>query len=127
MDQTQIDLMVGHLENLPTLPGVALKIIETVKDENANLDELGRILSLDPPLSGKILRLINSAFYALPAKVTSISHAVKLLGINAVKKVALGFSLLRLIKSNTKEEFNYAAFWRDSVMSAIVCRLWPRM
>ena len=101
MDQTQIDLMVDRLENLPTLPGVALKIIEAVKDENTNLDELGRILSMDPPLSGKILSLINSAFYALPAKVSSVSHGVKLLGVNAVKKVALGFSLLRLVKTNT--------------------------
>ena len=126
MDQTQIDLMVDRLENLPTLPGVALKIIEAVKDENTNLDELGRILSMDPPLSGKILSLINSAFYALPAKVSSVSHGVKLLGVNAVKKVALGFSLLRLVKTNTGEEFNYAAFWRDSVMTAIVCRLLAR-
>ena len=126
MDQTQIDLMVDRLKNLPTLPGVALKIIDAVKDENANLDELGKILSLDPSLSGKILSLINSAFYALPAKVSSVSQAVKLLGVNAVKKVALGFSLLRLVKTNTGEEFNYAAFWRDSVMAAIVCRLLAR-
>jgi diguanylate cyclase (GGDEF)-like protein len=124
MEPTPMDLLVERLDNLPTLPGVALKILGAVKDENASLDELGKILSLDPPLSGKILGLINSAFYALPVKVTSVSHAVNLLGLNTVKKVALSFSLLRLVKANKEEEgFNYAEFWRDSVMAAVVCRL----
>jgi two-component system, cell cycle response regulator len=127
MNPTPMDLLVERLDNLPTLPGVALRIIEAVKNENASLDELGKILSLDPPLSGKILGLINSAFYALPVKVTSVSHAVNLLGLNTVKKVALSFSLLRLVKANKEgEEFNYAEFWRDSVMAAVVCRLLAR-
>ena len=56
--------------------------------------------------------MINSAFYALPVKVTSVSHAVKLLGLNTVKKVALSFSLLRLVKAKKEEEFDYAEFWR---------------
>jgi two-component system, cell cycle response regulator len=114
--------ILEHLENLPTLPGIVLKILEAVRDENKNPDDLGKILSLDPPLSGKILGLINSAFYALPVKITSVPHAVKLLGLNTVKKVALSFSLLHLVKSNTKDEFNYAEFWRNSVMAGVVCR-----
>ena len=111
------------LENLPSLPGIVLRILEAVRNENTNLDELGEILSLDPPLSGKILGLINSAFYALPVKMTSVSHAVKLLGLNTVKKVALSFSLLRMVKPKTEDEFDYAEFWRDSVMAGIVCRI----
>ncbi len=123
MNPLPMEDLLERLENLPTLPGIALRILEAVKNENTNLDELGKILSLDPPLSGKILGLINSAFYALPVKVTSVSHAVKLLGLNTVKKVALSFSLLRLVKPNAEDEFNYAEFWRDSVMAAVVCRM----
>jgi two-component system, cell cycle response regulator len=123
MSPSPMESLLERLENLPTLPGVALKILEAVKNEKIDLDELGKILSLDPPLSGKILGLINSPFYSLPVKVTSVSHAVKLLGLNTVKKVALGFSLLRLVKPKADAEFNYAEFWRDSVMAAVVCRL----
>ncbi len=83
------------MEHLPTLPGVALKILEAVRSEETSLNEIADILSKDPPLTAKILGLINSAFYSLPTQVTSISHAVKLLGINTVKKVALSFSLVR--------------------------------
>jgi two-component system, cell cycle response regulator len=123
MNPTPMDLLVERLDNLPTMPGVVLRIIEAVKNENTSLDALGKILSMDPPLSGKILGLINSAFYALPAKVTSVSHAAQLLGLNTVKKVALSFSLLRLVKANKEGEFNYGEFWRDSVRAAVVCRL----
>jgi diguanylate cyclase (GGDEF)-like protein len=123
MNPLPMESLLKRLENLPTLPGIALKILEAVKNEKTNLDELGKILSLDPPLSGKILGLINSAFYSLPKKVTSVSHAVNLLGLNTVKKVALGFSLLHLGKTNPEDEFNYAEFWRDSVTAGVVCRL----
>ena len=123
MNPSPMERLLERMENLPTLPGIALRILEAVKNEKTDLDELGKILSLDPPLAGKILGLINSAFYALPVKVTSVSHAVKLLGLNTVKKVALGFSLLRLVKPKADAEFNYAEFWRDSVMAAVVCRL----
>ena len=111
-----------RLENLPSLPGIVLRILEAVRDEKTNLNDLGEILSLDPPLSGKILGLINSAFYALPVKITSVSHAVNLLGLNTVKKVALSFSLLHLVKAQAKNEFNYSDFWRNSVMAAVACR-----
>ena len=114
--------ILKHLENLPTLPGIVLKILEAVRNENTNLDDLGEILSLDPPLSGKILGLINSSFYALPVEITSVPHAVILLGFNTVKKVALSFSLLQLVRPNRKDDFNYAEFWRISVMAAVVCR-----
>lgn len=123
MNPSPIEILLERQENLPTLPGIALRILEAVKNENTHLDELGEILSMDPPLSGKILGLINSAFYALPVKVTSVSHAVNLLGLNTVKKVALSFSLLRLVKPNKEDEFDYAEFWRGSVMAAVVCRM----
>ena len=61
------------MEHLPTLPGVALKILEAVRSEETSLNEIADILSKDPPLTAKILGLINSAFYSLPTQVTSIS------------------------------------------------------
>jgi len=114
---------IKRIDNLPTLPGIALKILEAVRSEETSLDKIADILSKDPPLTAKILGLINSAFYGLPTKVTSISHAVKLLGINTVKKVALSFSLVRSFSKGNKGPFDYQAFWRNSLLSAVSCRL----
>ena len=112
-----------RLDNLPTLPGIAMKILEAVRSEGITLNEIADILSKDPPLTAKILGLINSAFYSIPIQVTSISHAVKLLGINTVKKVALSFSLVRSFSKNKEGPFDYQAFWRNSLLSAVSCRL----
>ena len=111
------------LDNLPTLPGIVMKILEAVRSEEASLNKITNILSKDPSLTAKILGLINSAFYNLPTKVTSISHAVQLLGINAVKKVALSFSLVRSFPQRNKGTFDYQAFWKNSLLSAVSCRL----
>jgi len=126
MDSSRSENMFKSLENLPTLPGIALKILEAVKDEKSSLEKIGKILSYDPPLSGKILGLINSAFYGLPAKVSTVAHAVNLLGLNTVTKVALSFCLLRLGKSAPKSDFNYPEFWRDSLVAAVAGRLMAR-
>ena len=123
MDPSRSENMFKSLENLPTLPGIAIKILEAVKDEKSSLEKIGEILSYDPPLSGKILGLINSSFYGLPAKVSTVAHAVNLLGLNTVTKVALSFSLLRLGKSAPKSDFNYPEFWRDSLVAAVAARL----
>jgi two-component system cell cycle response regulator len=111
------------MDNLPTLPGIALEILEAVRSEETSLNKIGDILSKDPPLTVKILGLINSAFYSLPTKVTSISHAVKLLGIDTVKKVALSFSLVRSFSKEKSGLFNYGEFWRNSLLTAVSSRL----
>jgi len=112
-----------RLDNLPTLPGIAMKILEAVQSEQTSLTKIADILSKDPPLTAKILGLINSAFYSIPIQVTSISHAVKLLGVNTVKKVALSFSLVRSFSKRKEGPFDYQAFWRNSLLSAVSCRL----
>ena len=106
--------IVRNIEDLPTLPGIAMRILEAVKKEGANLEEIGDVLSTDPPLSAKVLKIINSPFYALPRKITSVPHAVSLLGINTVKSLALSFSLVKGFKKG-RSEFDYTLFWKTSL------------
>ena len=70
--------------------------IKIIKKENSNLDEIAEIISSDPPLSAKVLRLINSALYMPPAKVTTVPRAVNMLGLDAVKNIALSFSMIKI-------------------------------
>jgi HD-like signal output (HDOD) protein len=60
------DSIFENADNLPTLPGIALKLLEAVQDADSDMDEIGRILSTDPPLSAKVLKIVNSSFYSLP-------------------------------------------------------------
>jgi len=63
------------------------KILEITKNPNVDAKELNNVISLDPVLTGKVLKLINSAYYSLPNQITSIVRAIVMLGINTVKNL----------------------------------------
>lgn len=110
-------------QNLPTLPGVALRLLDAVQKDEPDIDKISDIISSDPPLSSKILRIANSPFYSVPANITSVHHAIKMLGINSVKNVALSFSLVSKFNSLMTNNFNYSQFWKDSLIGAIATKL----
>ena len=113
------DSIFEKAEDLPTLPGIALKLLEAVQDADSDMDEIGRILSTDPPLSAKVLKIVNSSFYSLPSKITSVNHATRMLGINSVKNLALSFWLINKFNSSGSKTIDYEHFWKDSLVGAI--------
>jgi two-component system cell cycle response regulator len=119
----KIEEILKGSDKLPTLPGIAMKILEIVRDEDTNLQEIADVLSTDPPLSAQVLKLINSPFYGVRTQVTSVPHAVSLLGLNTVKNLALSFSLLRDYPKGNKKDFDYTSFWKESLIGAVSCKL----
>ena len=122
-DSIILERVSSHRGKLPTLPGIAMKILEAVQKERPDLREIGEILATDPPLSAEVLRLINSSLYALPRKVTSVFHAVNMLGLNTVKNLALSFALVKQSRAITAEPFDYPQFWKNSLTAAVSARL----
>ena len=98
-EERSLEDFIDGIDKLPTLPGIAIRILEAVQNEEPDIYEISDIISTDPPLSAKVLRLVNSSFYNLPAKITSVQHSIKMLGINTVKNIALGFSLVNNYQS----------------------------
>ncbi|UCF91174.1 MAG: GGDEF domain-containing protein [Desulfobacterales bacterium] len=110
-------------DRLPTLPGIAMRILQAVQKEEPDLEEIAEILSTDPPLSAEVLKIINSSLYSLPTKITSVFHAVKLLGIGTVKNLALSFSLIKSYRTDETTGLNYTLFWKNSLIGAVSARL----
>jgi len=111
-------------DRLPTLPAVALKILEVARKEDVTVSEMEKVIGADPPLAAKVLSIVNSPFYSLPRKVTSVRQAISLLGVDSVKNLALGFSLVR---GNRKGHgFDYPGFWKKSLIGAVSCRLFAQ-
>jgi len=124
MDEVKkIEEVVKGLDKLPTLPNVAVRILEAVKNEDTCLKEISDILSKDPSLSAEVLKAINSPYYGLSTKVTSVPHAVNLLGISTVKSLALSFSLVKNFRSKASGAFDYSIFWKDSLIGAVAAKL----
>ncbi|MGD0768624.1 MAG: GGDEF domain-containing protein [Tepidisphaeraceae bacterium] len=107
---------------LPSLPSVAIRVLELVKQENSSIGTVAKVISGDPALSAKVIRTVNSSFYGLPHHVGTINHALVLLGMQTVKTLALGFSLVGTINSKKSAKFDYLRFWRQSLYSAVAAR-----
>ena len=118
----QIQSLIGKADNLPTLPGIAIKLLQAVQKQEPNINEISKILSSDIALAAKILKMVNSSFYSLSSRITTVDHAIKLLGLNTVKNLALSFSLITVLHKKGGVNINYAQFWKDSLLGAIATK-----
>ncbi|MBI5408048.1 MAG: HDOD domain-containing protein [Nitrospirae bacterium] len=114
-----LDTLLKGIATLPSLPAVALKIIQEAKKSKSSIRELADIISYDPALTAKILRIANSSFYALPYKVDSIERAVNILGLEALKNIALSFAIVKGFRRNPVDEFDHELFWKRSLTAAV--------
>src|ERR1043166_7060033 len=106
---------------LPTPPALTLRVLEHANRPSCSMAEIGRLISLDPALVGRMLRLVNSSLYGLQRPVTSIERALNLLGLNHVRSLVLSLSLPTLRFQGSSSE-QVARYWKSSVTIAIVCR-----
>ncbi|MCX5661150.1 MAG: GGDEF domain-containing protein [Planctomycetota bacterium] len=111
---------------LPSLPTIALEVIDLVHQKDVNIKQIAHTISHDPALSSKILKTVNSSFYGQQSAISTISHALVVLGLNAVKTLALGFCLVTNLKDSGGEGFDHALFWKRSLYSAVAARLLAR-
>ena len=118
-----INTISEKIEKLPTLPGIAIKLIEAVGKKEPDINEISRIISTDAVLAAKILKLVNSSFYGFASKITTVEHAIRILGLNTVKSLALSFSLITGFPEAKAKGLNYTQFWKDSLIGAVSAKL----
>jgi len=107
---------------LPSLPTIALEVIDLVRQQDVNIKQIANTIQLDPALSSKILKTVNSSFYGQAYQISTISHALVVLGLNSVKTLALGFSLVANLKHSEETGFNHLDFWKRSLYTATAAR-----
>lgn len=122
MASDQIESILSY-PSIPTLPTVAVKLLELTRDPDVSLKEIEKLVLRDQGLASRVLRTINSSFYGLASPCTTIKRALGLLGLNSVKSLVLGFSLVDLTKNiDGSAMFDYVAYWQRSIYSAIAAR-----
>lgn len=109
-------------QTLPTLPAVAVKVIDLTSNPNVKLDELAATIQNDQALSAKVLRTVNSSFYGLRQRCATIQRAMVLLGLGPVKTLALGFSLVSATHGKDGDGFDYKSYWRRGLFTATAAR-----
>jgi diguanylate cyclase (GGDEF)-like protein len=107
---------------LPTPPAIALQLIDLCHDPAVEVSELADLISCDPALSAKVLRIVNSPLNALTVEVTTISRAIMLLGPVSIRAIALSFSLARNFKNGSKGILSQMKYWERSLVSAVAAQ-----
>ena len=108
---------------LPSLPTIAVQVLDLTQKQEVDIAEIARLISRDPALSGKILKTVNSSFYGRSKAVGTISQALVILGLQSVKTLVLGFSLVSNLTDKKSRGFHHLNYWKHSIFAATGARL----
>ncbi|HNT35524.1 MAG TPA: HDOD domain-containing protein, partial [bacterium] len=122
VDPIKVRQMLSRIESVPTLPTVVSELFEQLRSPRTSADDINRIIVKDQSLTSKVLRVANSAFYGFPRKISSVTHAVVILGFETVRNLALTISVFSTFSSTEKGGFDRLAFWRHSLACAVISR-----
>ena len=123
MERSQIVAKIENVNNLPTLPTIALAVNKLLKDYDSSMEDLVALLEKDQSMAMKILRLVNSSFFGFKSKVKSVGHAVTLMGYNTVQNAIITVSVIESLKLENKiDSFEIADFWRHSISVAAISK-----
>jgi HD-like signal output (HDOD) protein len=115
---------VRNIRHIATLPEITVRIIELVEDPDSSARDLHSMISSDLALTARMLKVVNSAFYGLPRQIASINRAVSLLGLNAVKNIAVAASLAKLFRDGELgPHFDARDLWLHSCVTASTARI----
>jgi len=126
MNTSDVDSLLEGIVTLPSAPTVLLKVTELVADQFVPLSKVAQAISADPPISMKVLRLVNSAYYGLRHRVGSLEQAISLLGLKVVKNLvatATIFHTFSSVRSNEGLLFERDQFWLHCVSTGIIAKL----
>ncbi|HSV74360.1 MAG TPA: HDOD domain-containing protein [Chthonomonadales bacterium] len=109
------------LADLPPLPAVVTRVLQTVNSPETSADDLNRLISLDQSLSSKLLRIVNSSYYGFPKRISTVTHAVVILGFNTVRNLVLGVSTFEMLSQRRPAAagLNRTLYWEHSVAVAV--------
>ena len=122
----QVKQLVSRIPGLPTLPVIVEKLNDMMLNPRTTAKEVGRLISSDPALSAKILKIVNSSFYGFPSRITTVTHAIVILGFNTVKSVVLSSTVFDVFKAEGESDFKREEFWKHSVGCGAACRVIAR-
>jgi len=106
-----------EIKNLPTLPGIVNKLSRMAEDPETTTEQMGKVIARDHILAVKLLKLVNSAFYGFPQRISSIDSAIILLGFNIIKGLIISASIFEFMEEQDVE------LWEHSLGCAVACNV----
>ena len=115
-DTERLKRVVDRIVGLPTLPSVLSNLNRLMLNPRTSAKEVAQLISRDPAITSKILRVVNSSFYGFPNRITTVTHAIVILGFNTIKSVVLSSSIFDVFqKGQTDSPYDRLEFWKHSI------------
>ena len=117
-------IIQNYILRMPSFSTTVAKVLEVCNSPKTSPNELNKVISLDPVLTGKVLTLINSAYYSLPKKVSSLTRAIIMLGINTVKNLALSTAIMGSVGGKGSfHALDTDDFWTHSICTGVTSKI----
>jgi len=120
---TDFQSVIRSIADLPPMPAVATKVLMLLGDPNVNYQQLGQVISSDPAVSARLMKVANSSFYSMKRQIKTLDHAISIVGERTLRSLVLAASLEGLNKSYGLLE---KMLWEDSIGCAVGCRALAR-
>ncbi len=123
MPNSKNEKLIVLVEKMPAFPKSVQQVMQLTSDINASAKDIVRVIECDPVMTVRILKAINSSFYGLPQKITSVQKAVVHIGMNTIKNIALGVAAMGMLNANHKANFKTSNFLLHSLTTAAISKM----
>ena len=123
---TDAKALIDDTVEIASLPAVVTKAMEMLNCPNTSASDVGQIISQDPALSVRLLKIVNSAFYGFPSRIETISRAITIIGTLELTDLILGSSAIHAFEKIPNQLVDMEKFWEHSLYAGIVARILAR-
>jgi HD-like signal output (HDOD) protein len=121
--ETSPESLVSTIQHLVSLPEVCLKINHMIEQGDYEASALAKVISYDPDISARLLRLVNSAFYGLQSKVDSVQRAVTVTGAQELRNLVMATTVMKEFSGIPGDLVDVEDFWRHAIITGTLSQL----
>jgi HD-like signal output (HDOD) protein len=114
--------LVDGIPPLGSYGGIITQIEKALRQPSASLDSLAEVIEKDPDLASRLMRLGNSAFFAFPNRLETVTDAIRLIGIQQVQDLILASSVVEVFQGISRDLVDMESFWKHSLACGIGAR-----
>lgn len=123
MSTAEIQELVNNASNLISLPEISLRVNELANDPNSTAEDMGKVISQDPALVVRMLKIANSAYYGLSTEVDTITRAIAILGTNKIRDLVLSTSTSQAFEGIPNDLITMQDFWHHSLYCGLLAQI----
>ena len=117
-----VSRLISQVKEIVSLPDIYQRLMEVIDNPSSSASDVANVISCDPGLTARLLRIVNSAFYSFPSKIDTVSRGVTILGTKELCDLALATSVMKMFDEALKGLVDMTLFWQHSIGCGVFAR-----